>query len=75
MARSTPGVILQEPFHNIDRAEFHHPFDAGAIVPAAVENHDFSRRRKLFMYAGHTFGDFSRSVGAGMRHDAEKCAG
>ena len=29
------------------RAEAHHPLDAGAIVPAAVEQHDLAARRQM----------------------------
>src|ERR1700733_5258040 len=34
---------LQKAFHLLHRREFHYPLDAGAIVPAAVEDHDFAR--------------------------------
>ena len=29
------------------RAEAHHPLDAGAVVPGAVEDHDLTRRRQV----------------------------
>src|SRR5437763_15455308 len=32
-------------------AEPHHPLDAGAVVPAAVEDHDFSSRGKMWNVA------------------------
>ena len=38
---------VQETFGLILRAKTHYPFDASAIVPTAIENHDFSRGRKV----------------------------
>ncbi len=40
----------------------HHPFDAGAVIPAAIENHDFAGRRELDIALKVELA-FSRSVG------------
>src|SRR5262252_3121613 len=34
-------------------AKSHHVFDAGAVVPAAIEDHDLARSRKLLDVALH----------------------
>src|SRR5215467_12884486 len=39
------GAGLEEALVLLLRAEAHHVLDAGAVVPAAVENHDFACRR------------------------------
>ena len=39
--------LLQEPVRLLGRAEAHHPLDAGAVVPAAVEDHDLAGRREV----------------------------
>ena len=38
---------LQEGARRVLRAEAHHALDAGAVVPAAVEDDDFARRRQV----------------------------
>ncbi len=38
---------LEEALHLLGADKSHDVFNAGAIVPAAVENHDFARRRKM----------------------------
>src|SRR6185369_8760500 len=38
---------LQELLRLLVRAEAHHALDAGAVVPAAVEDHDLARRREV----------------------------
>src|SRR5262249_43151504 len=38
---------LQEEVRLLIRAEAHDAFDAGAVVPAAVEDHDLPRRRQV----------------------------
>ena len=43
----------------------HDMFDAGAVVPAAVEDDDFAGRRKVFHVALHEHLHFWRSDGAG----------
>src|SRR6185369_15021040 len=42
-----PRNRLQELLRLLVRAEAHHPLDAGAVVPAAVEDHDLARRREV----------------------------
>ena len=37
----------EKSLHLLKRAEFHHPLDAGAVVPAAIEDHDFARGRQM----------------------------
>ena len=39
--------LLQEPLGLLGRAEAHHPLDARAVVPAAVEDHDLAGRREV----------------------------
>ena len=34
-------------------AESHNPFNSGAVVPAAIKNHDFTRRRDVIHVALH----------------------
>ena len=46
-------------------AEAHDVFDPGAVVPAAVEDHDLSRRRENADVALEKHWVFSRSEGAG----------
>ena len=47
-------------------AEAHHVFHAGAVVPAAIEDHDFAGRREVLRgSAAYTSASFSRSDGAG----------
>lgn len=41
------GTELQETIMLLRRTVTHHLFDSRPVVPAAVKNHDFSRRRKL----------------------------
>src|SRR6185437_1698485 len=38
---------VEEILRLIGRAETHHLFDAGAVVPAAVEQHDLASRRQM----------------------------
>ena len=45
IACSTPGDLLEEPVGLLLGAEAHDPLDAGAVVPAAVEDHDLAGRR------------------------------
>jgi len=40
-------AFLQEFLRVLLRAEPHHPLDSRAVVPTAVEDHDFSRSRQL----------------------------
>ncbi len=47
MTFSTSGTILQEPPHLLFVAEPHHALDAGAVVPAAIEDDDFARGREV----------------------------
>ena len=42
IARSTSGAMLQEPLGLLGGAEPHDGLDAGAVVPAAVEDHDLA---------------------------------
>ena len=44
---STIGRELEEPPMLLGRAEAHDVFDAGAVVPAAVEDHDLAAGRKV----------------------------
>jgi hypothetical protein len=44
IARSTIGTAL---LRLLRRAETHHPLDPGAVVPAAIEDHDFAGRREM----------------------------
>jgi hypothetical protein len=39
--------LLQEPLGFLRLAEAHHPLDAGAVVPAAVKDHDLTGGRKV----------------------------
>ena len=45
IACSTRGDRLEEPVGLLVGAEAHDPLDAGAVVPAAVEDHDLAGRR------------------------------
>jgi hypothetical protein len=38
-----PRRQLKKALHLLHRAELHDPLDAGAVVPAAIEDHDFAR--------------------------------
>ena len=38
---------VEELLHLLRRTKAHHPFDAGAVIPAAIENHDFAGRREM----------------------------
>lgn len=40
-------TAFQEKFVLVLRAKAHHVLDAGAIIPAAIENNDFTRRGKM----------------------------
>ena len=50
---SVGGQRLEEPPVLLGRAEAHDVFDAGPIVPAAVEDHDLARRREMLDIALH----------------------
>ena len=45
--RSNSGHGLEEVLVFLVGAEAHHPFDAGAVVPAAVEQHDLAAGRQM----------------------------
>ena len=45
------GHVLEEFLDVLLGRVFHHPFDAGAIVPAAVEDHDFASRWQMLHIA------------------------
>jgi hypothetical protein len=47
IARSTRGTPPRNLLRLLGSAEAHHPFDPGAVVPAAVEDDDLARRRKV----------------------------
>ena len=47
IAFSTAGTMLEEPRDLLVGAETHDPLDAGAVVPAAVEDHDLATRREV----------------------------
>ena len=38
---------FEKALHLVHRAEFHHPLDAGAIVPAAIKDDDLAAGRKM----------------------------
>ena len=46
MAFSTSGTPLQELLRLLLGAEAHHALDAGAVVPAAIEDHDLALGRQ-----------------------------
>ncbi len=50
---STSGHSSRNRWCSSSRAEPHHIFNAGAVVPTAVENHDFAGRRKMLHIALH----------------------
>lgn len=56
---------VEELLHLLRRTKAHHPFDAGAVIPAAIENHDFAGRREMLDIALKVELAFSRSVGEG----------
>ena len=45
--RSNSGTERKNSSTLVRRAEAHHPLDAGAVVPAAVEQHDLAGRRQV----------------------------
>jgi hypothetical protein len=47
------GHTLQKSVRLIFGAETHHPFDAGAVVPAAIEDHHLAGRREVGHIALH----------------------
>src|SRR3954465_2047718 len=47
------GAELQEPLVLLGRAETHDVLDAGAVVPAAVEDHHLAAGREAFDVALH----------------------
>ena len=47
IAFSTSGAICRKRFDLLLGAEAHHPLDAGAVVPAAVEDHDLAGGRQV----------------------------
>ena len=64
--RSNPGTSMEELLDLFRRGEAHHPLDAGAVVPGAVEQHDFAGGRQVRHVAlESTTACCSRSVGAG----------
>ena len=66
MARSTSGVDAQEALRLLLVAEAHDALDAGAVVPAAIEEHDLARRRaSAARSAAGTSGSSRDRVGAG----------
>ncbi len=72
MKRSTLGHCSRNCWCCASGAEAHHALDAGAVVPAAVEDHDLAARREvLACSAGCTSEVFSRSDGGGERDDAK----
>ena len=52
-------------------AEAHHVLDAGAVVPAAVEDHDLARGREVLDVALHVHLRLLAVRGRGQRHEAE----
>ena len=53
MCFSNSGQQLEEPLVLLVGAEAHDVLDAGAVVPAAVEDHDLAGRRKVLHVALH----------------------
>ena len=60
---------MQKPAVLVVGAEPHDSFDAGAVVPAAVEQHDLAGRRQMLDVALEVPLVRSRSVGAGSADD------
>ena len=48
---STIGAQLEESLVLLLGAKAHHVFDAGAVVPAAIEDHDLARGGKMLHVA------------------------
>ena len=47
MAFSNSGRHFEKALNLLHRAELHDPLDASAVIPAAVEDHDFARGRQM----------------------------
>ena len=62
---------FEKALHLLHRAEFHHPLDAGAIVPAAVKDHDLAGGRKMAHVALHIHLRLFPIGRRGQRDDAE----
>ena len=45
--RSNSGTVRKNSSYSLVGAEAHHPLDAGAVVPAAVEQHHLAGRRQV----------------------------
>jgi hypothetical protein len=43
IAFSTAGAMRRKPIGLLGSAKAHHALDAGAVVPAAIEDHDLAR--------------------------------
>ena len=65
------GTILQEALVLLLGAEAHDVFDAGPVVPAAVEDHDLSGRRKMREVALHVHLRLFPIRGGGQRDQSE----
>ena len=66
---SNGGTDLQEAFVLLLGAEPHHVLDAGAVVPAAIEDHDLARRREVLRRsAGCTSASSRDPRGRAARH-------
>ena len=62
-ARSNLGHALEEVLGVLLGAIAHHPLDAGAVVPAAIEQHDFAAGREVGDIALEIHCVASRSLG------------
>ena len=65
MARSTPGAACRNACVCSGGAEAHHRFDAGPVVPAAVEDDHVAGAGRCGTYRWMYIWDRSRSFGAG----------
>ena len=65
------GADFEEALVLLLGAEAHHVFDAGAVVPAAIEDHDLSRRREMREVALHVHLRLFAVGGGGQRDHSE----
>ena len=68
---STIGQSSRKRLCCFGRAEAHDVFDAGAVVPAAVEDHDLAAGRKVLDVALHVHLALLAVGRRRQRHDAE----
>ena len=71
IALSTSGTTLQELLDLLLGAEAHHALDAGAVVPAAVEDHDLAGGGQVRQVALHVHLALLALGRRGQRDDAE----